>query len=71
MHARPGALVFFDWGGTNSIGRVRHVGLVEENLGDGRLQTIEGSTADECRRRVRDASVIAGFWNPGYEENES
>jgi hypothetical protein len=71
LHARPGALVFFDWGGTNSIGRVRHVGLVEENLGDGRLQTIEGSTADECRRRVRDASVIAGFWNPGYEENES
>ncbi|MGN9843668.1 peptidoglycan-binding domain-containing protein [Nonomuraea sp. H19] len=24
-----------------------------------------------CKRRVRGASVIAGFWNPDYEQSES
>ncbi|MEO3855276.1 CHAP domain-containing protein [Acrocarpospora sp. B8E8] len=71
QYARPGSLVFFDWGGTNSIGRIDHIGVVEKNLGDGRLQTIEGNTDDACKRRIRDASVIAGFWNPDYEKNES
>ncbi|MEV5412951.1 CHAP domain-containing protein [Thermopolyspora sp. NPDC052614] len=69
--ARPGALVFFDWGGTDSIGRIDHIGIVERNLGDGRVQTIEGNTGDACKRRVRDSSVIAGFWNPDYGETES
>lgn len=69
-HARPGAVVFFDWGGTDSIPRIDHVGLVEVNLGDGRVQTIEGNTGDACKRRVRSASVIAGFWNPDYEEED-
>ncbi|MBB5081391.1 CHAP domain-containing protein [Nonomuraea endophytica] len=67
-HARPGAIVFFDWSGTNTIGAIDHVGIVERNLGDGRIQTIEGNTGDACRRRVRSASVIAGFWCPPYEE---
>lgn len=65
-HARPGAIVFFDWGGSDRIGYIDHVGIVEKNLGDGRVQTIEGNTADACKRRVRSASVIAGFWNPDY-----
>ena len=68
QYARPGALVFFDWGGNDSIGRIDHVGLVERNPGDGSVQTIEGNTNDACKRRVRDSSVIAGFWNPAYEE---
>jgi len=67
-HARPGAIVFFDWAGTDQVGAIDHVGLVEVNLGDGRVQTIEGNTADSCKRRVRGADVIAGFWNPAYEE---
>src|SRR5262249_22033817 len=43
----------------------------EVNLGDGRVQTIEGNTDDACKRRVRGASVIAGFWNPPYEGETS
>ncbi|GII56242.1 hypothetical protein Pth03_46310 [Planotetraspora thailandica] len=65
-HAKPGAIVFFDWKGGDAIGAVDHVGVVERNLGDGRVQTIEGNTGDACKRRVRSASVIAGFWNPEY-----
>src|SRR5919198_2508889 len=65
-HARPGDIVFFDWSGTNNIGAIDHVGVVEKVLSDGRLQTIEGNTSDACRRRVRSASVIAGFGRPAY-----
>ncbi|GAA4599170.1 hypothetical protein GCM10023194_78540 [Planotetraspora phitsanulokensis] len=65
-HAKPGAIVFFDWEGRDAVGGVDHVGVVERNLGDGRVQTIEGNTGDACKRRVRAASVIAGFWNPDY-----
>lgn len=69
-YAKPGAIIFFDWGGSNSIGLIDHVGLVEKNLGDGRVQTIEGNSGDACVRRVRSASVIAGFWNPKYTEED-
>ncbi|MFD8556610.1 CHAP domain-containing protein [Streptosporangium canum] len=65
-YAQPGAIVFFDWGGADAIAYIDHVGIVERNLGDGRVQTIEGNTGDACKRRVRSASVIAGFWNPPY-----
>ncbi|MFI7126007.1 CHAP domain-containing protein [Nonomuraea sp. NPDC050153] len=66
-HAEPGAIVFFDWDGTNTISKIDHVGVIEKNLGDGRVQTIEGNTGDACKRRVRAAAVIAGFWNPPYK----
>lgn len=65
-HARPGDIVFFDWSGTNNIGAVDHVGVVEKVLSDGRLQTIEGNTGNACKRRVRAADVIAGFGRPAY-----
>ena len=64
--ARPGDIVFFDWGATNSIGAIDHVGVVERALGGGRVQTIEGNTGDACLRRVRSASVIAGYGRPAY-----
>ncbi|WP_030174572.1 peptidoglycan-binding domain-containing protein [Spirillospora albida] len=64
--AKPGDLVFFDWGATNSVGAIDHVGVVEVVLGGGRVQTIEGNTGDAVKRRVRDASVIAGFGRPAY-----
>lgn len=69
-HAKPGAVVFFDWGGTNALGAIDHVGLVEVNLGDGRVQTIEANTGDACKRRVRGPAVIAGFWNPDYQQED-
>jgi peptidoglycan hydrolase-like protein with peptidoglycan-binding domain len=65
-HAQPGALVFFDWGGTDTISKIDHVGVVEKVLPDGRIQTIEANTGDVCARRVRAANVVAGFWNPPY-----
>jgi peptidoglycan hydrolase-like protein with peptidoglycan-binding domain len=65
-YARPGAIVFFDWGGTNLLGAIDHVGLIEQVLADGRIVTIEGNTSDACKRRVRGADVVAGFWNPNY-----
>lgn len=68
-HAVPGSVIFFDWDGTDTIGRIDHVGIVEVNLGDGRVQTIEGNTGDACKRRVRASNVIAGFWNPAYEDD--
>lgn len=64
--AKPGDIVFFDWGASNSIGAIDHVGVVEKVLGGGRLQTIEANTGDAVRRRVRSASVIAGYGRPDY-----
>ncbi|MEO3826794.1 peptidoglycan-binding protein [Actinomadura sp. B10D3] len=64
--AKPGDIVFFDWGATNSIGAIDHVGVVEKVLGGGRLQTIEGNTGDAVKRRVRDSGVIAGYGRPAY-----
>lgn len=69
-HAKPGAIIFFDWDGSNTIGRIDHVGIVERNLGDGRVVTIEGNTGDACKRRVRASNVIAGFWNPPYKQED-
>ncbi|MEU8119399.1 peptidoglycan-binding protein [Spirillospora sp. NPDC049024] len=69
--AKPGDIVFFDWGATNSIGAIDHVGVVEKVLGGGRLQTIEGNTSDSVRRRVRDSGVIAGYGRPAYDWTEN
>ncbi|WP_141576107.1 peptidoglycan-binding protein [Actinomadura sp. WMMA1423] len=69
--AKPGDIVFFDWGGTDGIGAIDHVGLVEAVLGGGRVQTIEGNTSDSVRRRVRDAGVIAGLGRPAYPSGGS
>lgn len=63
---RRGDIVFFDWGGTNSIGRIDHIGIVT-SVDGGRIYTIEGNTSDRCARRVRYASQIAGYGRPAYD----
>ena len=68
--AKPGDVVFFDWGNSDSIEAIDHVGIVEVVLGDGRLQTIEGNTGDACLRRVRSHIDIAGYGRPAYAANE-
>lgn len=68
--AKPGDVVFFDWRGSNSIGAIDHVGVVEEVLGDGRVVCIEGNTGDACKRRVRSASSIAGYGRPDYDQED-
>lgn len=65
--AKPGDVVFFDWGNTNSVGAIDHVGIVEKVLGGGRVQTIEGNTGDAVRRRVRSHLDIAGLGRPAYD----
>lgn len=62
---RRGDIVFFDWGGSRSISRIDHVGIVTSVSG-GRIHTIEGNTSDKCLRRVRTASTIAGYGRPAY-----
>ncbi|GAA3721003.1 hypothetical protein GCM10022224_103550 [Nonomuraea antimicrobica] len=69
-YAKPGTVIFFDWDGRDDIQAIDHVGIVERNLDDGRVQTIEGNTSNSCKRRVRGPAVIAGFWTPDYEEDE-
>ncbi|MFI0353681.1 peptidoglycan-binding protein [Actinomadura sp. 9N407] len=64
--ARAGDIVFFDWGNSNSVGAIDHVGVAEVVLGGGRLQTIEGNTGDAVKRRVRASSAIAGYGRPAY-----
>lgn len=64
--AKEGDVIFFDWGGSNARGNIDHVGVVEKNLGDGRVQTIEGNTNNVCARRVRGAAEVAGYGRPRY-----
>ncbi|EPH40839.1 CHAP domain-containing protein [Streptomyces aurantiacus] len=63
---RRGDIVFFDWGGTNDIARIDHVGIVTGVSGR-YVYTIEGNTADVCARRVRTASTITGYGRPKYK----
>jgi hypothetical protein len=69
--ARPGDIVFFDWGATNNLSAIDHVGVIEKVLGGGRVQTIEANTGDAVRRRVRSADVIAGYGRPAYTGGSS
>lgn len=63
---KPGDIVFFDWDGSRSIGRIDHVGIVEQVRGK-KIITIEGNTTgDKCRRMVRDGKYIVGYGRPLY-----
>lgn len=63
-----GDIVFFDWGGTNSVSRIDHIGIVT-GVSGGNVLTIEGNTSDRCARRVREASTIVGYGRPDYDDN--
>ncbi len=67
--ATPGCPIYFDWDGTDDIPKVDHIGVIETILPDGRVVTIEANTGDAVKRRVRSASVIAGFWTPDYGDD--
>jgi hypothetical protein len=68
--AQPGDIVFFDWGESDRISGIDHVGVIEKVLGGGRVQTIEGNTGDACKRRVRGADVVAGYGRPAWDEED-
>jgi hypothetical protein len=66
---RPGAAVFFDWGGGRGIGSIDHIGLVIAALGDGRVRTIEGNAAipghpDGVWVHDRSTRFIVGYGYP-------
>ncbi|WP_258177319.1 CHAP domain-containing protein [Streptomyces solincola] len=65
-----GDIVFFDWGQTDNVGAIDHVGLVTDVKG-GSVYTIEGNTSDSCARRVRTARDIAGYGRPAYAEQSA
>jgi CHAP domain/Putative peptidoglycan binding domain len=69
--AKPGDVVWYDF--SSSLKPVSHVGIVEKNLGRGRLQTIEGNTnkagsrsGGAVLRKVR-ASKIVAIGRPQYD----
>lgn len=62
---RRGDIVFFDWSGTNEIGKIDHVGIVTGVSGSN-VFTIEGNTDNVCARRVRTEASIAGYGRPAY-----
>lgn len=75
--AQPGDIVYFDWGGSESAGKVDHVGIVELNKGS-YLQTIEGNTSSGASgsqgnggvvaRRTRSWGTVAVIVRPCYND---
>ncbi|MFC6878533.1 CHAP domain-containing protein [Actinomadura yumaensis] len=63
--AKPGAVVFFAWGG-GGISDIDHVGIVVKDNGDGTIKTIEGNTGDAVKQKVRPTSQVAGYGYPQY-----
>ncbi len=66
--ARPGDVVFFDWGGSRVIENIDHVGVIEAVHADGTITTLEGNTSDAFLRRVRNGSVVVGYGRPAYDD---
>lgn len=63
-----GDLVIFDFEGD---GEPDHIGVLEEDLGDGTFLTWEGNTpANLLERKRRSASIIAGFCRPPYGKEQ-
>ncbi|MFI7639392.1 CHAP domain-containing protein [Nonomuraea sp. NPDC049400] len=62
---KPGAIVFYDWSGTNDIDNIDHVGVVTRVEGD-TIFTIEGNIdGGVAKRKERDTSKVVGY---GYPE---
>lgn len=62
---RRGDIVFFDWGHTDNISAIDHVGIVTGVSGP-KVYTIEGNYGNRCGRFTRYASDIAGYGRPAY-----
>lgn len=67
--AKPGAVVFFDWGESarGSISDIDHVGLVVKDNGDGTITTVEGNIDNAVGKRVRSKSLVVGYGYPDYD----
>ncbi|MFF5110634.1 CHAP domain-containing protein [Streptosporangium sp. NPDC000509] len=62
---KPGAIVFFDWRGSDKISHIDHVGIVTRVEGN-RIHTIEGNIdGGVAKRKERDTGKVVGY---GYPE---
>lgn len=60
----PGAFVFYDWGGSDDVDRIDHVGIVTKVVGD-KIFTIEGNIdGGVAKRKERDTSKVVGYGYP-------
>ncbi|GAA3168455.1 CHAP domain-containing protein [Nonomuraea roseoviolacea] len=60
----PGAFVFYDWSGSNSLDRIDHVGIVTRVEGN-TIHTIEGNIdGGVLKRKERDTSKVVGYGYP-------
>ncbi|MCG5215922.1 CHAP domain-containing protein [Streptosporangium sp. KLBMP 9127] len=60
----PGALVFYDWAGSDSVEGIDHVGIVEKAEGQN-ISTIEANVdAIWLKRKERDQSNVVGYGLP-------
>jgi surface antigen len=64
---KPGAIVFFDWAGSKSLGGIDHVGLVSKVLDSGKVETVEGNISNSVISTVRTADIV-GYGYPEYAE---
>ncbi|MGW5157451.1 CHAP domain-containing protein [Nonomuraea wenchangensis] len=61
---KPGAFVFYDWGGSKSIDRIDHVGVVVRVEGN-TIITIEGNIdGGVAKYKKRDTSKVVGYGYP-------
>ncbi|MEV0632888.1 CHAP domain-containing protein [Nonomuraea wenchangensis] len=61
---KPGAFVFYDWGGSKSIDRIDHVGVVVRVEGN-KIITIEGNIdGGVAKYKKRDTSKVVGYGYP-------
>ncbi|MEV0612679.1 CHAP domain-containing protein [Nonomuraea sp. NPDC050404] len=65
--ARPGAVVFFSWGGGKSLSDIQHVGFVVKDNKNGTISTVEGNTGNgKVEERIRPKSQVVGYGYPEY-----
>ncbi|WP_262402710.1 CHAP domain-containing protein [Actinomadura sp. CNU-125] len=61
----PGAIVFYDWNGSDDLDQIDHVGIVEKVEGE-TLHTIEANADGyKLMRKTRDMDHVVGFGYPG------
>ncbi|MFC4529669.1 CHAP domain-containing protein [Sphaerisporangium dianthi] len=61
---KPGAVVFFDWGGSDVVENIDHVGIVTSVDGD-TIHTIEGNIDGQyAKTKVRDQTYVVGYGYP-------
>ena len=63
---KPGAIVFYNWGGSKSVDDIEHVGMVVKDNGDGTIKTVEGNTDDSVMDRERSEDQVVGYGYPDY-----